>query len=229
VDFIFIHGGVHDGWCWHLVREQLEQRGHRTWAPDLPCEDLELGSSAYADVVLAECNDAGRDAILVSHSQGGLTAPIVATRRPIAKMIFVAASIPEVGQTMNNQFDWLSAFAPRMQFVETDELGRMVFPEALARDCFYEDCSSDLADEAVRHLRPQGMVPFTEIAPFDEWPDVEVGFVHGWDDRSLLFSYSERVAKERFGLEVVGLPGGHSPFLARPLELTEVLLGMTID
>jgi pimeloyl-ACP methyl ester carboxylesterase len=65
-DFIFVHGGLHDGWCWHLVRAELERRGHRTWAPDLPIDDPEAGASRYADVVCDAGEDAGRDVIVPS-------------------------------------------------------------------------------------------------------------------------------------------------------------------
>ena len=33
---VFVHGGWHDGWSWHLVRELLDERGVPSIALDLP-------------------------------------------------------------------------------------------------------------------------------------------------------------------------------------------------
>ena len=37
---VFVHGGWHDGWSWHLVRELLDARGVPTVALDLPMTTL---------------------------------------------------------------------------------------------------------------------------------------------------------------------------------------------
>lgn len=33
--FVLVHGAYHGGWCWAEVAKQLEQRGHRVFAPTL--------------------------------------------------------------------------------------------------------------------------------------------------------------------------------------------------
>lgn len=40
--FVLIHGGGDVGWSWHLVQAELEARGHRVVAPDLPADDETL-------------------------------------------------------------------------------------------------------------------------------------------------------------------------------------------
>ena len=34
--FALVHGSWHGGWCWNLLVDELEKRGHRSVAPDLP-------------------------------------------------------------------------------------------------------------------------------------------------------------------------------------------------
>ena len=34
--FILVHGGSHGGWCRNKIVPELESRGHRALAPDLP-------------------------------------------------------------------------------------------------------------------------------------------------------------------------------------------------
>ncbi len=75
--FILIHGGAHGGWCWdHLVPE-LEKRGHRALAPDLPgMADSPLPISAatmpnWAKFVTDLARAQGEKVVLVGHSRGG--------------------------------------------------------------------------------------------------------------------------------------------------------------
>jgi hypothetical protein len=50
--FALIHGAGDVGWYWHLVEQELRQRGYDTLAPDLPCLDDAAGLAEYADNVL---------------------------------------------------------------------------------------------------------------------------------------------------------------------------------
>jgi pimeloyl-ACP methyl ester carboxylesterase len=45
----------------------------------------------------------------------------------------------------------------------------------------------------------------------------------GRDDRLFPFAFQQRIARERLGLEVDELPGGHVSLLARPGELAAAL------
>src|SRR6516162_5574618 len=74
--FCLVHGAFHGSWCWQLLGAELESRGHRVVAPDLPCEDPAAGATRYAEVVLAAL--AGSEPpVLVGHSLAGLTVPLV--------------------------------------------------------------------------------------------------------------------------------------------------------
>ena len=37
--FALVHGAWHGAWCWEPVMAELERRGHRAVAVDLPCDD----------------------------------------------------------------------------------------------------------------------------------------------------------------------------------------------
>ena len=50
-------------------------------APDLPSEDEAAGLWDYADAVVEAVGDR-RDLVVVGHSLGGFTAPLVCARRP---------------------------------------------------------------------------------------------------------------------------------------------------
>jgi pimeloyl-ACP methyl ester carboxylesterase len=74
-----IHGAGDVGWYWHLVEAKLLERGHEVVAPDLPCDDDSAGLNEYADTVVGAVGDR-KDLVVVGHSFGGFTAPLVAHR-----------------------------------------------------------------------------------------------------------------------------------------------------
>jgi len=47
-----VHGAWHGGWACDALIPELEARGHRVVAPDLPCEDVNVGAAEYAQVVI---------------------------------------------------------------------------------------------------------------------------------------------------------------------------------
>ena len=102
MDFVLVHGSYHGGWCWDLLRPELEKLGHRVITMDLPISVPGLGAADYAGAV-EEALEPGSEPILVGHSMGGLVIPLVAAHRPIRKLIFLAAFLPSPGRSANEQ------------------------------------------------------------------------------------------------------------------------------
>ena len=46
--FGLVHGAWHGGWCWQYLIPELEVRGHRAVAIDLPTDDPQAGAERYA-------------------------------------------------------------------------------------------------------------------------------------------------------------------------------------
>lgn len=92
--FVLIHGGGDVGWYWHLVEAELHARGHHTVAPDLPGDDDSATLTDYADAVVEAIGDDHENLIVVGHSFGGFTAPLVADRLRADVLVLVAAMIP---------------------------------------------------------------------------------------------------------------------------------------
>jgi pimeloyl-ACP methyl ester carboxylesterase len=96
--FVLIPGAGGNAEYWSLLVRELERRGHEAIAVDIPEQDPALGLPEYADIVVAAID--GRDGVvLVAQSLGGFTAPMVATRVPVAMIVLVNAMIPLPGET----------------------------------------------------------------------------------------------------------------------------------
>jgi pimeloyl-ACP methyl ester carboxylesterase len=208
--FAFIHGAGDVGWYWHLVAAELEERGHDTVAPDLPCDDDSAGLPEYADAVAAAAG--GRAGlVVVAQSLGGFTAPLVCDRIPVALLVLVAPMIPAPGEAPA-RFWSATRYAdePREQYDDAVAL-------------FYHDVPPELVAAARTRSRGQSEARMGEPSPLRAWPDVPTRVLLCRDDRLLPPAFLRRVARERLGVTPDEIDGGHAPALSRPRELADRL------
>jgi pimeloyl-ACP methyl ester carboxylesterase len=222
--FGLVHGAWHGAWCWERLVPELEARAHRTVAVDLPAEDPEAGLTAYAALVASALADAD-DVVLVGHSLGASTIPLVAGLRPVRHLVFLCAIVPEPGKSVTDRYSEEDVFVPGFGGNTAERAdGASYWPDpAAATRCLYHDCTPEDAAWAVTRMRAQSAAPRTDRWPAGALPDVERTSILCRDERSVRPQWSRRVAREQLGVEPVELDGGHSPFLSRPAELAEAL------
>ena len=225
MDFALVHGSYHGAWCWDLLRPELERLGHRVVTMDLPITDPTLGAADYARTVEAAL-DPQSEPILVGHSMAGLVIPLVAARRPVRRLVFLAAFMASPGRSANDQraAEAIDGRVPPKTAEWTDLRDDvwMIGPHT-ATELFYQDAPAALARWATKRLRPQSYRVLSEITPLTAWPDVESRSIVCRDDRALNPDWVRWAARERLGVEAIEIGGGHSPFLVRPTELAQVL------
>ena len=221
--FALVHGSMHGGWCWRDLIPELERRGHGAVAPDLPCEDAAAGPEEYAVCVEAAIGDA-RDVILVGHSLGGRTLPLLATRRPVRAMVFLCCVPTGIGAVSPESFVEMVTPEFRQAKVSTRADGARRMRADSARAVFYHDCPPEVADWAADSLRWQGERHLSEALPLQEWPATPLQVILARHDRAVRFEWAQREARRWLGgREPLLLDGDHSPFLSRPAQLAELL------
>jgi pimeloyl-ACP methyl ester carboxylesterase len=209
--YVLIPGAASDAWYWHLVVPELRSRGGDVVAVDLPCEDDSAGLAEYADAVVEAIGDR-TNLVVVAHSFGGFTAPLVCERMPVDVFVLVQAMIPAPGEPPG---EWWTNTGYEDE-VSTD---------VSAFDTFFNDVAPDLAAEAMRREMAQSETPMVAPWPLDEWPDVPTRFLLCSEDRFFPAPFMRRVVRERLGIEPDEIATGHMPMLARPQELAERLYG----
>lgn len=220
--FVLIPGaGIHPGaWRWTIAA--LRTLGHDAVAPSLPLDDPDAGPSAHAGAILAAARDLPSRVVVVGQSLGAFAAPLVAARMPVAALVLLAPMIPAPGETAG---EWWSAvkhgeaIAPLVR-----RLGPMSTwgAEAL-REVFLHDVPADIARAAERFNGAPGLGMFREPWPLAAWPDVPTRVLTPREDRLFPLAFQRRVTRDRLGLAVDEMPGGHVSMLARPLELASRL------
>jgi pimeloyl-ACP methyl ester carboxylesterase len=229
--FALVHGAWHRASCWDPTAQMLRAAGHEVVAVDLPCENPEAGLVDGAAVIVDALSERpGEDVVLVGHSLGGITIPLVAAARPVRELVFLCAFVPQPGVALSDDLSggapWFPAGWPSLaaRQVGHDD-GSSSWPADAAIDAFYHDCPPDLAAWAASQLRRQQWTVANEVCPLAAWPEVPARAIVCRDDRVLDAEVCAQVAAERAGASVVRLGGGHSPMLAQPDALVDALLG----
>ena len=206
--FVLVPGAGGAAWYWHRVVAELERRRRNAIAVDVPAADESAGLAAYTDVVVEAIGDRS-PIVLVAQSMGGFTAPLVCERVSVELLILVNAMVLRPGETGN---EWWTATGWK------EEVGEVDMVEA-----FFHDVPADVKAAALAEEPPQSATPFDEPWPLTSWPDVPTRFVQGRDDRFFPLAFQRRVVRERLGIEVEEVPGGHLVALSRPVELVDKL------
>ena len=152
-----------------------------------------------------------RDLIVVGHSLGGFTAPLVADRIAVARIVLVAAMVPWPGELFE---DWWS---------------NVGYESSGFEDVFYHDVPPGLAAEAKQRERDESSRALQEPWPLGAWPDTPTGYLLCRDDRMFVASWARRHAHERLGIEADEIAGGHYITLSRPRELAERLAAYAVE
>jgi pimeloyl-ACP methyl ester carboxylesterase len=205
----------------------LTDAGHRVVAIDLPCEDSSLGCAAYRDIVLEAVGGLDDDLVVVGHSAGGLTAPLVAEARAVRRLVFVSALLPLPGRPFTEQDEAEGILEHEYQAgVESDENGnRRWFDLELCGRTMYSGCSPEDVAWAFGHLRAQSSTMYTEASPIAEWPDVPITDIRGDDDRLVSPRWAAEAVPKRLGVTSAVIQGaGHSSMLSHPRALAALLL-----
>jgi pimeloyl-ACP methyl ester carboxylesterase len=108
--FVLVHGAWHGGWCWRRVRDVLEARGHKVFAPTLTglgershLLDGRVNLSTHVtDIVNVLRWERLADVVLCGHSYGGFVVSGVAevVGEAIASIVLLDAFVPGNGESM---------------------------------------------------------------------------------------------------------------------------------
>ena len=219
--YVLIPGGGGDPWEWHRLVPELEARRHDALAVRLPADDATAGWSEYADAVIDAVGDRP-DLIIVAGSMGGFTAPIVCARRPVELLVLLNAMIPVPGETFNAWWSNTDSGAARSAYHASIGLA----PADAEDDAviYYHDLPAGLRAAALaRTWQDQSSTPLDEPWPLAAWPDTPTRVVAGRHDRMFPLDFQRRIARERLGLEVDEIDGGHMVAMSHPRELADRL------
>ncbi|BCB77019.1 alpha/beta fold hydrolase [Phytohabitans flavus] len=213
--YVLIPGAGGSAFYWHRVEPLLRERGHDVVAVDLPAGDDSAGLTEYADVIVDAIGDR-TGLVLVAQSMGGFSAPLVAARVPVELLVMVNAMVPRPGESAGAWWENTGQAAAAAELAAREGRSTEFDLEA----SFFHDVPPEVtAAVFAREEPPQSGTPFELPWPLDAWPDVPTRFLQGRDDRFFPLEFQRRQARERLGIEIDVMPGGHLVALSQPAEL----------
>ena len=217
--FVLIPGAGGTASFWSRVTPLLQAGGHRAIAVDLPGADESAGLPEYTDLVLAALADQ-EDVMLVAQSMGAFTAPMVCARGPVRLLILVNAMIPQPGETPGEW--WSNTGSEEARIAAARDGG---YPAELDLETYFtHDLPAEVLASGEVSGGPEADIAFGQPCAIDRWPDVPTRVVSGREDRLFPLEFQRRLARDRLGLEVDVVPGGHLAALSYPAALADQLL-----
>ena len=192
-------------------------RGHRSLAPDVPFDDPKATWDTYAEVITGAITGVD-DPVLVGHSGGALTIPLVASRHRTKLLVYLCPSTPIATPRPGSP---TSLRDGAWDAVKTDELGRSWWQPEDAVKGMYRHLDPALAEWAAERLRPDADPgPY----PVDGPPRLPSSYIYTSEDEFFTPESRDWAARHVFGIEPIKLEGGHFPMLEKPSELADVLV-----
>ena len=182
---VFVHGGWHDGWSWHLVRELLDARGVPSVALDLPMTTLDGDAAVLSDALAA----IEGDAIVISHSWGGSVATLGAIGAPnVRHLIYIAAVLTEAGHpTLSPPPVPVEGRETLRSKVVIETNTTTVIDREVSLAAFYHDVEPSLARQAASRLRPFQKTGYAVVDTdaVAAWRTIPTTYVVCADDRMI--------------------------------------------
>ena len=215
---VLTHGAFHGSWCFEPLVAELEARGVTTALVDLPLTDLTEDAAA----VTAVLDTIDGPVILLGHSYGGAVVTVAGNHPSVERLVYLTALGPDAGElgsggpmTIGEQF---------LTTMRVDDDGLPFIDPEFAAQVFYPDIDPTEAARWATKLR-SGNTGGAVIVEKAAWRSTPSTYVVCTDDPILLVD-GQRAGAARMGADVVEMPGDHSPMVARPAELADILVAL---
>ena len=225
--FLLIHGAAHGAWCWGELLAELAALGHDAHAIDLPShgsdttppEQVTLGD--YARAIVGALSPG---TILLGHSMGGYPITLAAEVAParISALVYLCAYTPWPGKSIA-QMGRLGGHHTMqgMARMAADRRSFTYRPEA--GDRFYQDCPEASRAHAQARLSRQPVAPLTCALTPRRALALPRHYITCLQDRAILPMQQAEMAARFPATRRHQIDTGHSPFLAAPARLAQIL------
>lgn len=234
--YVLVHGAWQAPYVWDAVRTSLVSKGNKVIVVELPGHGTDttatytLSIDAYRDKVINAIAATEGKVILVGHSMGGMVITGVAEKIPsrISKLVYIGAFLPASGQSIAD----LAMKDPGSQLgrslIESaDHLTLDVKKENLAY-LFINDGKQADKDRVLGNYRAEPAIPFGNKAMVtaENFGSVEKVYIKTLQDIVISPALQDQMIAAAGIRSVYSLNTSHSPFLAQPKAVADLLLSI---
>jgi pimeloyl-ACP methyl ester carboxylesterase len=219
--FIFVHGGFGSPAELAPTVPYLEAKGHRVVNVDLPSERADATLDDYASAVVYAMVGTSGPRILVAHSAGGATIPLVAARVAVDRLVFAAAIVPRPGESIYEAIGPETQAAIMSVSVDNGDGTRSFDFDLLA-----SLVPADRRDAYLAFLRAtqrnQGIQAIYQPWPGTGIPGVPRSYILCTEDQ-IINPERQRAFAASLNVTPIEIASEHSIFAAKPKELASIL------
>jgi len=232
--YMLVHGAWQAPYVWEAVRSDLVKAGNEVIVVELPGHGSDmtpphqLSLDVYSSMVVDAFSQVDGKVILVGHSMGGMVITQVAEKVPskIRKLVYIGAFLPSSGQSLGElaNTDPDSRLGPQL-IQSADGLTLDVKPDSLTY-LFINDGTQADKEKVVANYRPEPAIPFTNQVTLtnERFGAVEKVYIKTLKDIVISPGLQDRMIAKAGVQTIYQIDSGHSPFLARPKAVSDLLL-----
>jgi pimeloyl-ACP methyl ester carboxylesterase len=234
--YVLVHGAWQASYVWDAVRDDLIKKGNKVIVVALPGHGSDmtpthtLTLNVYRDKVIAAISNAGEKVILVGHSMGGMVVTAVAEQIPakISRLVYIGAFVPASGQSLGELANTDPDSKLGLQLsLSADKLTLDVNRDSLT-DLFISDGTPAAKQQVIDNYRPEPAIPFGDKVTLTKegFGSVEKVYIKTLQDIVISPGFQDRMITGAGIKAIYSVKTSHSPFLAKPQEVSALLLKM---
>jgi pimeloyl-ACP methyl ester carboxylesterase len=232
--YVLVHGAWQAPYVWNAVRSDLIKKGNQVVVVELPGHGTDttplhtLTLDVYRDKVIDVLSKVNGNVILVGHSMGGMVITSVAEKIPakISKLVYIGAFLPASGQSLEDlsKLDPGSKLGPSL-VLSADQLSLDVKKDNLT-NLFINDGTQADKDLVLTNYRPEPSIPFGNKVTLtkENFGAVDKVYIKTLQDIVISPGFQDRMITGAGIKTVYQVNTSHSPFLAQPQAVSELLL-----
>jgi pimeloyl-ACP methyl ester carboxylesterase len=208
---VLVHGAWADGSSWQGVYDLLVERGFHVSIVQNPL-------TSFADDVSAVNRVLGRQdgpALLVGHSYGGMVITEVGLHPKVAGLIYVAAFVPDKGESVQNLLHDLPPVQP------SDD-GFLFFDPKLFHRLFAADLDEHQAGMLAAAQVPAAASELTAAVTNVAWRNKPSWYLVASEDRTIPPDREREMAR-RANATTVEVPGSHVVYVSKPHAVVKLI------
>jgi len=232
--YVLVHGAWQASYVWDAVRDDLVNMGNKVIVVELPGHGADqalphtLTLDVYRDKVIDALNKVDGKVILVGHSMAGMVITHVAEKVPsrIDKLVYIGAFLPASGQSLVDlAFSDPGSKLKASLISSADQLTIDVQRDNLTY-LFINDGSQTDKERVVANYRAEPAIPLTNTVTLteDNFGAVEKVYIKTLQDVVISPAFQDHMIAEAGIKTVYEVNTSHSPFLAQPHVVSDLLL-----
>ena len=217
-NIVLVHGAFADGSCWSKVISLLQAKGYNVVAVQNPLTSLADDVAATKRAIALMDGPV----LLVAHSYGGMVISAAGNDPKIAGLVYVAALVPDEGQTGNDVSLSMPSTGVEKEF-QVDSEGFVSLSKKAMNEYFVPDATPEERKliHATQIPLHAGTIEVKVTNP--AWKNKPSWFIVAAQDR-IINPDLERNRAKLINATTLELNSGHVPMITQPKKVTDFII-----